>query len=234
VTVPSALTQLLALGWLWVFFHCAGMCGPIVGGLSLGGAGRLGLYQVGRAITLSTLGAMAGAFGSGVAGAHTRGGAWLAAIGALALAAWALRAKPQRRATVSIGAASPLGRLWQRVVRGLFALGTLRPLALGVMLGFLPCMIVAWALSLAASAASPTWGAVIMTTLVAMTTPMLALATAVSGLLSRSGWGIKLQRTLLLVSALWLALVAAAGFGAIEHAHAQLSIWGRSFSVMFY
>ena len=64
----TALTQLASVGILWVAFHCAGMCGPIVGGVVGAGASStsqatLGLlrYQLGRATGLG--GSLEGARG---------------------------------------------------------------------------------------------------------------------------------------------------------------------------
>ena len=51
-----------------------------------------------------------------------------------------------------------------------------RAFCLGILMAFLPCMLVFWCLGLAASASHPFDGALLMALLVVMTTPVLLLA----------------------------------------------------------
>jgi hypothetical protein len=107
-----------------------------------------------------------------------------------------------------------------------------RPLRLGVVLGALPCMIVVWALGLAALTASPLWGALLMLTLVAMTTPFILAIGAASRLFarpSRARQGI--TAALLALSGLWLMLVGAAGFGLVPHQHVSV---GAGYMIMLW
>ena len=74
---PAALFLVGLLGGA----HCIGMCGGIVGALSLGSAPRLSLhlaYNAGRIVSYAAAGALAGAFGqAGLAlGAADAGTAW--------------------------------------------------------------------------------------------------------------------------------------------------------------
>jgi sulfite exporter TauE/SafE len=107
------------------------------------------------------------------------------------------------------------------------------PYLTGVVLGLLPCMIVAWGLSLAASTADAWRGARLMIVLVAMTTaPLLAGVVLVAagrrtGLVARLGARWPWLRALpVAVSALWLVLVGLAALGVVEHRHVVVHVWG--------
>ena len=65
----------------------------------------------------------------------------------------------------------------------------LRDLALGAVMGFLPCMIVLWALGLSALTGSALHGAAIMLILVALTTPVLLGVTLLPRVLRRPSCG---------------------------------------------
>lgn len=247
VWVPAALSQLLSVGFVWIFFHCAGMCGPIVGGLQLGGPLGLALYQAGRVITLGTLGALAGLVGARASDIIEGGGPFVALVAALATALYAVRSGGAAAAPTLLHIGSRSGararitaawqRRWQRTLGVLFLLGALRPLAVGMALGFLPCMIVVWSLSLAASSGSPATGALVMGTLVLMTTPTLALATLLPRLLSRVVPPRLLSRVasaMLLVSSLWLLFVGLAGLGVLDHQHIRVTMDARSVMIMLW
>lgn len=235
-----ALTQLASVGILWVAFHCAGMCGPIVGGVVGGGApstvqATLGLlrYQLGRATGLGVLGAIVGSAGAVVGDVFARATAAFALVMAAVLlvgllpqgAAPDVRLSSLRRRglrdrvdDVVARASGGLARLAGRV-RG-------RPYLFGVAMSFLPCMIVVWALSLAATSGSASHGAQVMWLLVLMTTvPLLPAVVGVrlALLTTKAPW---LPRLPQLVSGVWLVLVGLAGLGVIEHQHVVAHVFG--------
>ncbi len=112
----------------------------------------------------------------------------------------------------------------------------LRELALGAAMGFLPCMIPAWALGQAATTGSPVHGAAVMLLLVLLTTPVLLLTTQ----LPRLGWALpqglrsRLARWLPAVSGVWLLLVGGAGLGLWRHAHLGITLIGHPFMMMLF
>ncbi|MGM0576083.1 MAG: sulfite exporter TauE/SafE family protein [Myxococcota bacterium] len=241
-TVPAAYAQLLGLGLIWMSVHCSGMCGPILVGFDVAGttrsvpAGRGALavltYQGGRALTYMFLGALAGWLGAGLRQTFHTAGSW----GALAFAvivlggiAWRTL-RPKRPRPLRIERTSE--PLWERVARRMqdlllpLARGN-RPvhhLALGAIMGFLPCMIPAWVLGLGATTGSPLHGALLMLLLVVMTTPMLLgvtlLPRIVTGRLGRIGR--HLPTALLGLSGVWIGMVGLAGLGVVEHVHLSI------------
>jgi len=233
----SPFTQLLSVGLLWITFHCVGMCGPIVIGFDLAGAAR-GLsplsgvlrvlaYQAGRATTLGTLGALAGLGGHALGRAFEPGAAVFAlGFGAALVVIAIVRLVPRRprplRPELSLGRTPATPTLTQRAsrwMRELSIAGTpTSTWLLGVLMGFLPCMIVIWALGLAATTASPIEGAVLMMLLVAMTTPMLLGATLLPRILPAS-WRARLPQALLMISGAWLIMVGLAGLEVVPHVH---------------
>jgi sulfite exporter TauE/SafE len=247
--IDPALAQLVTVGVLWMTFHCVGMCGPIVGGV-VGGRARsvpaalagLALYQSGRALTLGVLGALAGALGSSVAAIVDDGRIG----GALALALGLLLASSlvPGRPTLSIpgrrraGWRARLGAAGERFARRLAVVATVvdqrvgrRPFALGALLGLLPCMIVAWGLSLAASTGDAVRGARVMLVLVAMTTIPLGagvvLGSSSSGIVARllGAWP-ALRGLPVVVSSAWLVMVGLAGLGVVDHGHVVVDVAG--------
>jgi sulfite exporter TauE/SafE len=106
--------------------------------------------------------------------------------------------------------------------------------ALGSLMGFLPCMFVLWALGLCATTASPLHGALIMVLLVAMTTPVLFAVTLLPRLLIRRRAGSWLAARLPALSGLWLLLAGGAALGLWPHAHAGVSLLGRGFLIMLF
>ncbi|MBI2837768.1 MAG: sulfite exporter TauE/SafE family protein [Acidobacteria bacterium] len=149
--------------------HCAQMCGPIVVGYSLPLArqprGRQVrahlLYNLGRVTTYAVLGAVAGAVG-GVAGFVSRlaglRGATTIAAGALMIAAGLL-----------MSGFIPVSRLTARLpfrpriaARFMQSPGVASKLALGLVLGLLPCGMVYAALLKAVETATPSGGAATM------------------------------------------------------------------------
>jgi len=268
----SPFAQLFSLGLVWVTFHCAGMCGPIVIGFDIAGATRgvstlrgglrLLIYQAGRATTLATLGAFAGLGGHALKAAFEPGAAVFTLLfGATLLIVTLVRALPKRaaplRPKLSIdqprqAPGQPPGAPQPPAARGPLAVGSpsgLRPLAhvyqwmrelsltgtpsavwlLGVLMGFMPCMIVIWALGLAGATTSPLEGAALMTALVAMTTPVLLGATLLPRVLP-AAWRARLPNVLLGISGTWLVMVGLAGLELVPHL--SVSAWGHM--VMFW
>ena len=185
----QALAVVTGLGLVWTAGHCAGMCGPLLIGLgvarhdpaagrlggALGALGRLGAYQCGRALGYAGLGAVAGWAGGGLAtrlqggevvlGSLIAGGCFIAALHHLGWVPWR-----------SHEAAGPglVARFGAAIHRRLGRVPGLGPAALGLALILLPCGIVWWCLGVAAATADPLHGALVMVTLVVITTPALA------------------------------------------------------------
>lgn len=143
----AELSALFLLGFLGSG-HCIGMCGPIaVAVCSRGATARLGgssiLYNIGRVLTYSLIGAVLGAVGSGLSdlGQLVRLQVWLTLasslwMGWLALAMLAVVPEPSWLFAVDAGRIPGAGALLGRVVRGGRSLDAL---LLGLLLGFLPC-----------------------------------------------------------------------------------------------
>ena len=243
----SPFTQLLSVGLLWITFHCVGMCGPIVIGFVLAGAARglsplrggrrVLVSQAGRATTLGTLGALAGLGGHALKRAFEPGAAAFAlAFGATLLVITVVRLVPRKprpmRPQLRMGQ-TPSPTLASRASRWMrdlsIADSAYSTWLLGVLMGFLPCMIVVWALGLAATTASPIEGAFLMTVLVAMTTPMLLGATLLPRVLPLA-WRASLPQVLLAISGAWLVMVGLAGLELVPHVHLtafehQIMLW---------
>ncbi len=234
--MSSAYAQLLSVGLVWISVHCAGMCGPLLMGLDVAGVARgssatrgalrIIVYQLGRATTLATLGAFAGLAGHGLTKVLQPAGAVMALVlGVLVLGTlvWQLRPKPTTPPPVRVRT-----RLEGRGSRGSIASRILGPLSLsssmssawllGVVMGFLPCMIVVWALGLAATTTSIVDGAAVMVLLVAMTTPMLLGVTLLPRIIPQRARSF-LPRALMVISATWLVMIGLAGLEVVPHAH---------------
>ncbi len=244
----SAFTQLLSVGVLWIAFHCAGMCGPIVGGAIGGGARSHGgavwgllQYQLGRMVGLGVIGAVVGGVGGVVGvvadsgGVERVGGAFALVMATVLLfgvlhdsraqAGLLVQIRHQHGTTVRarvdravVAVADHVGRVAQRL-QG-------RPIMLGLTLSLLPCMIVVWALSLSATTQSAWDGALVMILLVAMTTlPLLLAVIGVRGAFLLLPWP-WLRKVPPLVSGLWLVAVGLAALGVIDHAHVVVDVFG--------
>jgi sulfite exporter TauE/SafE len=241
---PSAgplLAQVLGVGLVWTTLHCAGMCGPLLAGLRLGGrgccisalsaAGDVAAYQVGRALTLALLGALAGVAGQLALGVVQRGSVIMGfAIGfGLLLYAVLRLVSPARAGNQQPG---PVARLAARVQRIAPNRPRLGAFLLGAVLGLMPCMIVAWALSLAAASGNPLLGAAIMGCLAALTIPVLTLSALVPVLVGKmrrfsASW---IGPAAMLFSSAWMLIIASAAAGWIDHQ--ALSI--GAYTVMFW
>jgi uncharacterized protein len=258
-TVYAYYVQLLSIGLLWVTVHCSGMCGPIIAGLTASQRveaptlwGRLRhsasgvlAYQGGRALTYMALGAGAGLAGSAaqewIRGMTQAAGLMVAAIlivvGLVKLPFWK---KSSGWGQISARLGQLSGRLVGRLIRFISRLaprtGLLRMAVFGLVLGLLPCMLMFWALGLAASTASPLHGAALMALLVVMTTPVLVMAgcstTVATGALRRAG--AYLVPIAVLLSGIWLGLIAIAANGWIEHVHIPFELGGHRLVFMLW
>lgn len=242
---PAAYAQLLSVGLVWISFHCAGMCGPLLIGFDVAGAARgvralpgaLGVltYQAGRALTYLLLGAFAGLVGRGLAAVFEPAGAIFALLFGLTVVTTLVIREVRRRQSlrpqpVKVGFSkleppkvSFVERLVSKLPRALHPLQGpdegrhLRIFGLGAAMGLLPCMITYWALGLAATTGSPLHGALVMLLLVVMTTPVLLGVTLLPRLLPRrAAW---VPMALMALSAIWLVMIGLAGLGLIAHQH---------------
>lgn len=246
------LVQLFAIGLMWVSLHCVGMCGPIVAGLNAAheegdgsdgrwwrfsrGVRRILAYQSGRAVTYAVFGAVAGTVGASVETIIGQIGdvAALATGGVLVVLGGYRLVVSGRPGPGGVG--QRLGGAARRLSRLLPNRGPIRFAVFGLVMGFLPCMLMFWVLGLAASTADPLTGAGLMVGLVAMTTPVLVLAGAgplvADGPLRRHGNTI--TSAALAVSGIWLVLVGAAANGWVPHAGFDFEVAGRTFKMMFW
>lgn len=262
MTLPPAYAQVLGLGVLWTSIHCIGMCGPLLSGLDIAGVmrgrsrlqGLLGVvaYQAGRGLTYAWLGGLAGLLGAGLGRLATISGALLALAVGLVLIHRTLRAFrpeqqqvgtpliPLRRPRLSLSPAVVVEQVLLHSRRALLPLLTshhpLREVAIGALMGMLPCMIPAWALSQAAMTGSPLHGALVMLLLVGMTTPVLLLTTQLPTILGVLHASIRTGLITLLpaVSGVWLILVGGAGLGLWSHVHFGITLVGRPFLMMLW
>lgn len=167
--------------------HCVGMCGGIVGALSMGG-GRWSLhlaYNMGRILSYGLAGALAGALGAaslGLAGQTTArlvlyvfANLMLVALGLYLLGVTGALALTEKAGQ----------KLWRRIQpltrRFLPARTVAQALPLGLLWGWLPCGLVYGALASALSAGSAWHGAGLMLAFGLGTLPNLLLAGVVLG-----------------------------------------------------
>ena len=258
-SVLPQYTQLLGLGVFWVSLHCSGMCGPIMASLASGGplagagrwaqakhrSGRVLSYQLGRAMVYGLLGAAAGLAGVAVEATIrdvAMASGLIVAVGLVASGVVQLppiqrrlevrRIKGGRSAWASRMINGVLGRMarwWPGWLPG-------RMVALGFVMGLLPCMLMFWVLSLSASTASPLHGALLMVGLVGMTTPVLIFVGCAPVIASAKvrGFGQKLLPVAVVASGLWLGLISAAANGWIGHSWVNFEAAGTGFTIMFW
>jgi sulfite exporter TauE/SafE len=114
--------------------------------------------------------------------------------------------------------------------------GPIRMAIFGAIMGLLPCMIMFWVLGIAISSSDPLQGALMMLTLVAMTTPMmLAVAASVGWVSHRFRHHLSaMVPGMMSVSALWMVMVALAANGLIEHQSATFSLFETTYIIMFW
>lgn len=167
--------------------HCVGMCGGIVGALSMGG-GRWSLhlaYNTGRILSYGLAGALAGALGAASLGLAGQTAARLvlyvfANLMLVALGLYLLGVTGALALTEKAGQ-----KLWRRIQpltrRFLPARTVAQALPLGLLWGWLPCGLVYGALASALSAGSAWHGAGLMLAFGLGTLPNLLLAGVVLG-----------------------------------------------------
>ena len=199
--------------------HCAPMCGPFV--LAQVGArvqvtpcgscravGVLPGYHIGRILTYSLLGAVAGAVGI------VPGLGWVAGVG-LALAAVLFLGQGLRRLAPALGRHIPALDFAPNGVLPLIGrLGLGSGVPLGMALGFLPCGLLYGALLAASAAGGPAQGALAMLLFGLGTVPAL-LAIGLAGQAAMRRWQHAIGRAapiLLLINAAVLALMASQMF----------------------
>ena len=167
--------------------HCVGMCGGIVGALSMGGGGRFSLhlaYNAGRIASYGAAGALAGLLGGGFDAAGQALSGQLPVRVALYLAAnlmLILLGLYLMGATRSLHWVERAGqRLWHRVQpltrRFLPVRGPAQAFPLGLLWGWLPCGLVYSALVTALTGGSAWRGAALMLAFGLGTLPNLLLA----------------------------------------------------------
>ena len=246
--------QLLGVGMVWITLHCAGMCGPIVIGLDLGGtlaAQRDGgkaplrsallnlvLYQTGRSITYGLVGALAGWGGKLLQNLFLN----VSRVAGLVVAVLLLAAGVRGLLGVKLltgsgdGGGAAGGSFFAPMVRWARGLGPRwQRLALGVILGWLPCMIPLWVLGLSASTQSPLHGALLMILLVWMTSLVIFGAGLAPALLRRRpGTARWLLPALLMLSGIWMGLVSAGANGWIDHASIGFTLFGKGYAIMLW
>ena len=167
--------------------HCIGMCGGIVGALSMGGGGRFSLhlaYNAGRIASYGAAGALAGLFGGGLETAGQalagqlpiRAGLSVAANVMLILLGLYLMGATRTLVWVERAGQS----LWRQVQpltrRFLPARSVAQAFPLGLLWGWLPCGLVYSALVTALTSGSSWQGAGLMLAFGLGTLPTLLLA----------------------------------------------------------
>jgi sulfite exporter TauE/SafE len=184
MTDPGTLAAAFAVGILGGV-HCLGMCGGIVGAISLGHAGgapgsvwpRLLAYNLGRMGSYVLAGALAGLLGLALLGALPQGQRILEFLAAVFLVLlglylggwWPVLARLERMGGWLWKRIEPLGRQFIPVRHSGQAL------AVGAVWGWLPCGLVYSVLVWALSAGGPAEGALLMGAFALGTLPNLLL-----------------------------------------------------------
>jgi sulfite exporter TauE/SafE len=171
--------------------HCLGMCGPIVLALPGSAAQRLRftierlLYNLGRAVTYSLMGAVAGVVGQGVAMAGFQ--QWLGIVaGGLMVLSVLLPTRAARKVLPS--ALYDKAFTWLKVKLGSLLSNTTHSsmLLIGVLNGFLPCGLVYMALAGSLVMGSIGGSALYMFIFGLGTLPVMFAASFASGLITGS------------------------------------------------
>ena len=248
--------QVIGIGMIWVTVHCIGMCGPIMASLTAAtgvhraptaakrlqrALGGVLAYQGGRALVYAALGAAAGGVGAGAQAAiqelaQTAG--LVVAVLIFGVGVWKLLplATPATGTSGATWSARWTGWAMRRLSRRLPTSGPARMVAFGFVLGFLPCVLMFWVLGIAASTSSVAHGAAVMVLLVVMTTPVLVAAALGSSLpgIFRKLRSDRVIGVAMVISGLWLGLIAAAANGWIGHVHIPLEIGAQEFVIMLW
>ena len=181
--MPESVFLALFLVGLLGGTHCVGMCGGIVGALSMGGSQRLSLhlaYNLGRILSYGLAGALVGALGAGSMALSEQLPLRLvlmvfANLMLVALGFYLLGATRVLAVTEQIGQ-----RLWRRIQplgrRFLPVRSMAQAFPLGLLWGWLPCGLVYSALATALGAGSALEGALLMLAFGLGTLPNLLLA----------------------------------------------------------
>lgn len=163
--------------------HCVGMCGGIVGAMSMGGKAGWGMhfaYNGGRILSYAAAGAIAGALGAASLGLEGQVPArmalyFIANLMLVALGLYLLGITSALAFTERAGQG-----LWRRLQpltrRFLPVRGVAQAFPLGLLWGWLPCGLVYSALATALAAGSAGWGAAAMLAFGLGTLPNLLLA----------------------------------------------------------
>jgi len=213
--------------------HCFGMCGGIAGALGMAGGGRATFavaYSAGRIASYSVAGALAGAFGAGLAGAAGLG-PWLRLVMGLVLILLGLQIALNLKLLAPLEAAG--ANLWRRLAP--FARRFVPPrhagqaLALGALWGWLPCGLVYGMLAAAVGSGSALNGAAFMAVFGLGTAPaMVGLAWA-SG---RGGTWLTARRRralgwLLVVFGAWTAATPLMRMAGMHEHHGEHTVPGE-------
>ena len=196
--------------------HCLGMCGGIVAAIALhtrdagAGARRLILlaYNVGRIVTYTLLGAVAGLLGASLDVPGIRMAAnWVFAAANLFVFLVGMSSLIQFSSFTLFSLESAGGRLFSGILRwSVRDSGFFRTFVLGMTLGFLPCGLVYAPLIAAAAGGNPLTGAGMMAALGLGTLPMLFFFGAASAALST-----RLRGNLSRLVGLFVALIGITG-----------------------
>jgi uncharacterized protein len=205
------LLGFLTLGLLGGFGHCVGMCSPFVLFVSRRyvptGSGRAAVigaqawYTAGRVLTYALLGAAAGGVGSAVELAGSLLGVQRAAsiVAGGVLVIWALVALSDLVPGLQTG-----GSVFARVAGALKGRVPGHPLAMGLLLGLLPCGLLYSALIAAAARGGALDGAAALALFGIGTAPALLGVSVADELLARSRAFLnRLSQVFLLVMGAW-------------------------------
>jgi sulfite exporter TauE/SafE len=243
--------QVLGIGLVWTTFHCVGMCGPIIAGVTTAPGDRslprgtlmmrrfrrVLAYQGGRAVTYAILGATAGLVGATAEaslGSVTRAVSLLMALVVITAGVMKLPPVAARLSARFTGSGEWVGNLIRATSR-LGKAGSARRMVLtGAAMGLLPCMLMFWVLAYSASSASVIHGAALMVVLVVLTTPALVSASCASALSVRGRGGPWVVPAMMLLSGVWLGLEAAAANDWIPHVHLPFRLFGDVYTLMLF
>ena len=163
--------------------HCVGMCGGIVGALSVGGPARFPLhlaYNLGRILSYTLAGALVGALGSAslaLAGQLTQRIALYLAANLMLIALGFYLMGVTRALAFTERAGQNLWKHIQPLTRRFLPARSVgQALPLGMLWGWLPCGLVYSALATALAAGSASQGALLMLAFGLGTLPNLLLA----------------------------------------------------------
>lgn len=204
---PVSLTSAFLLG-LFTTLHCVGMCGGIIGALSLGLPAKIrdnklrlllfvGTYNLGRIISYSLAGLLAGALGAEVLTSvgFKQGHQILQYIGVgmmIAVGTYLAGWLPQLAYVEKIG--RPLWKKLEPVGRRLLPVSNpLKALSYGLIWGWLPCGMVYFVLIWALSAGSALQGASLMLAFGLGTLPTLLAAGFMTSWLTRFARNAKIR-----------------------------------------